>query len=649
MNHRINHANIKEWAKNYDGPQFDGILCDPPYELGFMGKSWDSSGIAFDQDMWADLLRILKPGGHLLAFSGSRTYHRMAVAIEDAGFEIRDMIEWVYGSGFPKSLNIGKAVDKINGEGDRLLKFVQWYRSTGMKQKQTNEIIGKTDVGSHYLRLDQPAIPTVELWGKLRPHISVNIPQWVDELVERIERERELIGKHDTDMGGLGGERLGQKGGDITKGTSPYEGYGTALKPAHEPCALARKPMIDPDIDLTETVRRAIIDTGLTEDIQWNYVSVADAEKSRQLTYLSTTHLLRTAETYARRVKSKQTTDTENDTESHYAKEQKNDTKKDQTTTSSTEKSLPSDLKTKSSTPTVTSASVVENQSEHSSRLTTLTVAVDSTEKVTTAKYIQNLGDKGFLLDTELFAGTVTGLTDLATPVLIARNSDGTYTYPKELPKIIKGGSNTVANNVLKYGTGGLNIDGSRVGTETLGGGTMPDLRDVGAMSKEASGIDKLSFGQNPRPATRKDQPTYTGRFPANLIHDGSDEVVGLFPNTAPAKPDYRTTTVSSSNVTFSNRRSPNLLSDNGGSAARFFYTAKASKSERNAGLEGFEEVRVTDGRKTEHHTGHLRTSPKVNYHPTVKPLSLTKYLANLIKPPTGGRLLVPFRAQVQR
>jgi len=111
--HKINHANIKEWAANYKGELFDGILCDPPYELGFMGKSWDSSGIAFDVEMWADLLRILKPGGHLLAFSGSRTYHRMACAIEDAGFEIRNMYLYLYGSGFPKSLNVGKATTKM--------------------------------------------------------------------------------------------------------------------------------------------------------------------------------------------------------------------------------------------------------------------------------------------------------------------------------------------------------------------------------------------------------------------------------------------------------------------------------------------------------------------------------------------------------
>ena len=80
-----------------------------------MGKSWDSTGIAYNKDMWVECLRVLKPGGHLLAFSGTRTYHRMAVAIEDAGFEVRDMIEWCYGSGFPKSLNIGKAVDKLQG------------------------------------------------------------------------------------------------------------------------------------------------------------------------------------------------------------------------------------------------------------------------------------------------------------------------------------------------------------------------------------------------------------------------------------------------------------------------------------------------------------------------------------------------------
>ena len=86
---------------------YDACVTDPPYELGFMGKTWDSSGVAFDPDTWRAVLRVLKPGAHLLAFGGTRTFHRMTCAIEDAGFEIRDCLSWMYGTGFPKSLNIG--------------------------------------------------------------------------------------------------------------------------------------------------------------------------------------------------------------------------------------------------------------------------------------------------------------------------------------------------------------------------------------------------------------------------------------------------------------------------------------------------------------------------------------------------------------
>ena len=98
----------------------DSIVTDPPYELGFMGKSWDSSGIAYSVELWRECLRVLKPGGHLLAFSGSRTYHRMVVAIEDSGFEIRDMVSWISNKTFPKSMNIALALDKAAGvQGDR--------------------------------------------------------------------------------------------------------------------------------------------------------------------------------------------------------------------------------------------------------------------------------------------------------------------------------------------------------------------------------------------------------------------------------------------------------------------------------------------------------------------------------------------------
>ena len=192
-----------------DGVQVDSVVTDPPYHLtsiterfgkegsapaqygtdgafaraskGFMGKEWDGGDIAFRKETWELALKLLKPGGHLLAFSGSRTYHRMAVAIEDAGFEIRDQIMWIYGSGFPKSLNIGKAVDKKLG----------------------NE---RVTVG---------------------------------------ERTRN-VKPFDDDNGWNSNNTTGNY--IYTKGNTQYEGWGTALKPAHEPIVLARKPISEKSI-----------------------------------------------------------------------------------------------------------------------------------------------------------------------------------------------------------------------------------------------------------------------------------------------------------------------------------------------------------------------------------------------------------------
>jgi len=119
------HGDCRHVLKTLKTNSVDSIVTDPPYELGFMGKSWDSTGVAYDVAVWQECLRVLKPGGHLLAFGGSRTYHRLACAIEDAGFQIRDQIMWVYGSGFPKSLNISKAIDKAAG-ADATAEAKQW-------------------------------------------------------------------------------------------------------------------------------------------------------------------------------------------------------------------------------------------------------------------------------------------------------------------------------------------------------------------------------------------------------------------------------------------------------------------------------------------------------------------------------------------
>ncbi len=166
----------------------DAIVTDPPYELGFMGKGWDKSGIANNVAMWAEALRVLKPGGHLLAFSGTRTYHRMVCAIEDAGFEVRDQIGWTFGSGFPKSADVAQQLQK------------------------------KAEFGS--LR---------------RPE--------VERGVRRVDR---------ASAGGAVRKGVDVGADEEAKGKLPltdpdalrWQGWGTALKPAWEPICVARKPLI---------------------------------------------------------------------------------------------------------------------------------------------------------------------------------------------------------------------------------------------------------------------------------------------------------------------------------------------------------------------------------------------------------------------
>lgn len=122
VTYQLVNGDCLEVLKTLADASVDAVVTDPPYELGFMGKGWDASGIAYKVELWAECLRVLKPGGHLLAFGGTRTYHRMAVAIEDAGFEIRDSLHWIYGSGFPKSLDVSKAIDKAAGAEREVIK-----------------------------------------------------------------------------------------------------------------------------------------------------------------------------------------------------------------------------------------------------------------------------------------------------------------------------------------------------------------------------------------------------------------------------------------------------------------------------------------------------------------------------------------------
>ena len=267
MTHQLHHGDCLEVLRSMPNCSVDSIVTDPPYGLSFMGKKWDYDVPSVE--VWVECLRVLKPGGHLLAFAGTRTQHRMAVRIEDAGFEIRDMIAWVYGSGFPKSLDVSKAIDKMDAAEEqqtRRYRFTEWVRSTGITSKQIDEATG-TNMGGHYTTAaSQPAIMTREHLEACR-YLLGEVPAWVEQEadIRSVESknfaEREVVGQKivNGEEGTAGGYQNGiasVRGSDIsiqrqinitapaTDAAKQWQGWGTALKPALEPITVARKPLI---------------------------------------------------------------------------------------------------------------------------------------------------------------------------------------------------------------------------------------------------------------------------------------------------------------------------------------------------------------------------------------------------------------------
>jgi DNA modification methylase len=479
MTYNLLKGNNLELLPTLADNSIDAIVTDPPYGLGnpdpdyiikaiqlwasgdrshipegkgFMGKSWDA--FVPPPAVWDECFRVLKPGGHLLAFAGTRTYDLMGISIRMAGFEIRDSIGWVYGSGFPKSLDVSKAIDKGTGENkQRQLKFTAWMRSTGITARQIDEVTN-TKMGSHYTtHLTQPAIATAELFDKLRPYLP-EVPEEIERLVaERtgIEwiayKNREVVG---TQQQGKLAVAPGQDNDrsqvqlDITAPSTPeaqqWQGWGTALKPALEPIVVARKPLIG-----------------------------------------------------------------------------------------------------------------------------------------------------------------------------------------------------TVAENVLTYGTGGLNIDASRIGNEKISTHNAP--KGTFAGGEPDRGSDTSSYKE------------HTGRWPANLILD--EYTAGLLDEQAPKTGSKGTDFTGIGDSLASDVFTQNGWTKQGktqgvdlGGASRFFYVAKASKRDRNEGLEDFEAQRHSDRQKDDGIGGdnprNRSNNARQNFHPTVKPTDLMRYLVKLITPP-GGTVLDPF------
>ena len=181
-NYKLYQGNMLDMLDVIESNSIDSIVTDPPYELNFMNKGWDNSGIAFQVDTWKKCYEVLKPGAYLLAFGGTRTFHRIACAIEDVGFEIRDTIMWLYGSGFPKSMNIGLAIDKKNGV--------------------ESEVVGTRkhhDFSRHN-------------GSMMNFSTAENLEAKTSEFEERVAQNE-------------------------------WAGWGTALKPSYEPIIVARKPL----------------------------------------------------------------------------------------------------------------------------------------------------------------------------------------------------------------------------------------------------------------------------------------------------------------------------------------------------------------------------------------------------------------------
>ena len=272
------HGDCLEQMKTLEDNSIDSIVSDPPYGISFMAKKWDYDVPSVE--VWQEAMRVLKPGGHALIACGTRTQHRMVVNIEDAGFEIRDVVSWIYGSGFPKSLNIGKAIDKARTEDNepsaRVAAWLNSFMPEGWNMNQWRKHLNRNVVGVEHGGGSaqgwttettegqvKPRVPTVEQWATLKELLA--LPDDMDAEVWRLNgnkgqpgenfKSREVVGKSENGIAGGSGEftsgnknTAGFKGefditAPATEAAKQWDGWGTALKPACEFFTLCRKPL----------------------------------------------------------------------------------------------------------------------------------------------------------------------------------------------------------------------------------------------------------------------------------------------------------------------------------------------------------------------------------------------------------------------
>ena len=446
---QVIHGDCLETLKTLEDNSIDSIVTDPPYGLSFMGKKWDYD--VPNTEIWQECLRVLKPGGYLLAFAGTRTQHRMAVRIEDAGFEIRDMIAWVYASGFPKSLNIGKAVDKLQGN--------------------EREVIGKlSDINPRHATPRKTAVHNGGI-------------------------------KSETD-------------GDLTKGTSEWEGWGTALKPAHEPVIVSMKPL------QVEQIFAILIDN------IWKHLPASDAinnlrdtqatlnevvnsvPENVKINFLENIDNVEFVETLTTSLATKSKKEKESSAQENVVQFGEKLSQETKTHTGEVEDVSLVDISTSVQMGDISENIVLlwKNLSEELLNQTNTLTTRMATKKIIELKTLRSC----LIQNTGISTGHSTKIPPNHEPICMAR---------KPLAE------STVALNVLKYGTGGINIDECRVETN-----------DEMKVTKHPARTAMAPGGGNRNNGETIIIPSPLGRFPANLIHDGSEEVVELFPNTKSGK-----------------------------------------------------------------------------------------------------------------
>ena len=558
---------------------FDSVVTDPPYALttgkkggsgvaslnenspagrarvttGFMGKAWDTGETAFAVEFWAEVWRVLKPGGHVAAFGGTRSYHRLACAIEDAGFEIRDQLAWAYGSGFPKSHDVSKGIDKALGRERAKVRVAPRAQTSGT-------FCGSSDS---------------------RP--------WIEASRER--------GFHEA----------------VSDEAVSWQGWGTALKPAWESICLARKP-------LEFWAEYAIIGS-LLEGLEARLWSIVPAKTVAELSASSPLasragmfafaqwNAEASSNTLAALSGAMDTSLFESvllsslSTVSSWNAIWGDASEPENTSITETELSATIGLRTlKSLLSKITPASIMLAHKTGS-----LIANASPAESIFNASVLRlrstlELSALAFAISQEADNSLDVGAKPLWEPICLAR---------KPL------GEKTVAANVLRWGTGAVNVDGCRV--ETSDADQIAMARVVGFNKSYSNGEASLSFeggvGGSLHRRDRAEFDATKGRHPANIVHDGSDEVLAGFPREAGG--GNGGVRHNSARAVSAAKGAENYHETIGfaasGSAARFFYSAKADASDRIG-----------------------------SKHPTVKPVDLMRWLCRLITPP-DGRVLDPF------